>query len=335
MTPEDTTNFFKQIALWQAVVAGLIVAVVVALFGLLIKRKRQSPTSPPGPTIATGPKSTSQVAIGNKTTQDLKIDKSRHETKGISITVEPGATANINIFDYQDGVIQTQIPQVKNLYEKARAHLLKNEFGEAIAQFTSCLELEKDTEKQGALNTQIGNCYYELCSYLKAAEFYAAGLREARKANDAEGQASNLANIGNTYLLRPAGSGRTRGANVRKAVENYIKALEFFLKDEYPVQYAMTQNNLGNAYTDLPSETPQQRAENVRKAIQCYQAALQIYKKDEYPQDYCFTAANMGMILAPIDNKKSCYWLKKAYALRQFLPDQGKRIEDIMNEVCE
>ena len=384
MSYEHFTEFFKQIELWQGVVGGLIVAVVVALFAWLFKRKRQTKPSPTNPTITIGPESPLQRADGSHITQEMNIDRSQRQNKGISFTAEPGAVINVNIFDYQDGVSQTEIPQVKSLFDKARAHLAKKEFRKAIAQFSSCLKSEKDPEKKGALNTQIGNCYYELRFYLKAAEFYAAGLREARKANDAEGQASNLASIGNTYLLRPAGTGQARGANVLKAVENYVRALEFFLKDEYPVQYATTQNNLGAAYTDLPSATPEQRAENVRKAIECYQAALEIYKKDEYPvqyattqnnlgnaytnlpsatpeqrgenvrkaiecyqdaleirkkdeypQDYSFTAANLGMALAPIDKKTGCYWLKEAYSLRQFLPDQGKWVEDMINELCE
>ncbi|MEW6200609.1 MAG: tetratricopeptide repeat protein, partial [bacterium] len=65
-------------------------------------------------------------------------------------------------------------------------------------------------------------------------------------------------------------------------------------KDEYPVQYATTQNNLGTAYTYLPSATPEERAENVRKAIACYKAALEIYKKDEYPVDFAMTQNNLG-----------------------------------------
>ena len=433
MSYEHFIEFFKQIELWQAVVAGLIVVAVAAFFAWLFKRKSQTKTLPTNPPIITAPESTLQIADGSDTTQVINIDRSQRQIKGISFTAEPGATINVNIFDYQDGVSQTEIPQVKGLFDKARAHLAKNEFRKAIAQFSSCLKLEKDPEKKGALNTQIGNCYYELRLYLKAAQFYAAGLREARKANDAEGQASNLASIGNTYCLRPAGTGQARGANVLKAVENYVRALEFFpkdkypvqyattqhnlgtaytdlpsatpeqraenvtkaiqcyqaaleihkkdeypldyamtqnnlgnaykylpsatpeqhaenvtkaiqcyqaaleiyKKDEYPVQYATTQNNLGVAYTDLPSATPEQRAENVTKAIQCYQAALEIHKKDEYPQDYCFTAANLGMALASIDQKTAPYWLKEAYSLRQFLPDQGKRLEDIMNKVCE
>jgi tetratricopeptide (TPR) repeat protein len=254
----------------------------------------------------------------------------------------------------------------------------------AIDAFKSCLTLEKDHEKLGALHLQIGNCYYGLHRYIKAAEFYAFGLKESRKANDQQGQASNLVSIANTYLMRPASTGAARGDNVRRAIDNYEGVLKIFVKDEYPLQYAMTQNNLGNAYTALPAATPEQRAQNVRNAIECYKAALEIYKKDEYPidyamtqnnlgnaytdlpaatpeqraqnvrnaiegykaaleiykkdeypQDYCLTAANMGLILAEIEDRDASNWLKEAYVLRQFLPDQGKRLEDVMNRICD
>ena len=85
----------------------------------------------------------------------------------------------------------------------------------------------------------------------------------------------------------------------------------------------------------LPEEIPEEQAKNVTCAIACYEAALEIYRKDEYPQDYCYTAANLGIILADIDKSKACYWLKEAYSLRQFLPDQGKRLEELIDEVCE
>ena len=95
----------------------------------------------------------------------------------------------------------------------------------------------------------------------------------------------------------------------------------------------MTQNNLGSTYKYLPVATSDERAENVRAAIRCYEAALEIYKKDEYPQDYCQTAANMGLLLAETDKKKALWWLKEAYVLREYLEDQGKRLEDVMNNL--
>ena len=354
MSFEEVKKFFRDLELWKQVVAGVLIAIIIgfaAFFKWIFKGEGQPPPDAP-----------------------IKV---------VNITAEPGATINITVIDYQNGLNQTAIPEVKSLFEKGRAHYINKEFHEAIDKFKACLKLEKGHEKLGALNLQIANCYYELRSYLRAAEFYAAGLREARKANDVEGEASNLLNIANTYLLRPASNAQKRGRNVLKAVEHYGKALQIFLKDEYPVQYATTQNNLGTAYKALPAATPEQRAENVRKAVECYQAALEIYKKDEYPvqyattqnnlgtaykalpaatpqqraenvrkaiecyqaalefrrkdeypQDYCFTAANIGMILASINDTDACHWLREAYALREFLPDQGKRLEKLMEEVC-
>jgi tetratricopeptide (TPR) repeat protein len=336
MSFEQIKEFFKNLELWQKVAAGLIVAATVALIGLLwriIKRIGRGPDSSAIGSVSTVPHPPTQVATGDGITQNIVVDKSID--RGVHITVEPGAQAVINVMDYQDGISQSTIPNVKSLFEEARNHYIKRQFIKAIEKFKHCLDLEKDAEKRGALNLQIGNCYYDQQRYLKAAEYYGAGLIESRKANDKQGQATNLVSIANTYLLRPASSGSARGNNVRQAVNNYKNALQIFDKDEYPVQYATTQNNLGTAYTDLPAATPEQRAQNVRNAIDCYKAALEIRKKDEYPQDYCFTAANMGIILEDIDNKKACYWLKEAYSLRQFLPDQGKRIEDVMKRVCD
>ena len=355
---------------WQTAIFGAGVVVALAFIGALaaffkwiIKRKAQSEFLTVLRTTTKGDESPAQTAKDSNITQ----------------------TRNLKVINYVDGVPKSQIAEVKNNFEKGREYYNKHEYKNAIHQFTLCLEIEKDSEKRGALNLQIGNCYCELRRYIKASEFYAAGLREARKANDQQGQASNLASIANTYLQRPASTAHTRGKNVRQAVQNYERALRIFKKaeypgdcamtqnnlgnayidlpsathreraeniansiecykaaleirkkDEYPVRYATTQNNLGNAYKNLPSATPRQRAENVAYAIECYKAALEIRKKDEYPQYYCSTAANMGVILAEIDDKNNaCYWLKEAYSLRQYLPDQGKRLEDVMNRVCD
>jgi len=270
------------------------------------------------------------------------LDESQRKAGGqyiehLTVNVAEGGKFELILpaIDYQDGVAESLIPKVRKQFEVGRWHVEKGEFREAIGVFEACLGFEKDNEKRGAINIQLGNCYYELRRYIDAGRFYEGGLKEAQKAGDVEGKASALINIANTFMLRPAADGATRGNNVKEAVQCYNEALKFFTKDEYPVQYAMTQNNLGTAYTDLPSATSEERAKNVRSAIACYKAALEIRKKDEYPQDYCMTAANLGMVLVDIDKGKACYWLKEAYALREFLPDQGKRLEEIIEKVCE
>ena len=63
---------------------------------------------------------------------------------------------------------------------------------------------------------------------------------------------------------------KTHAANGRRAIASYEEALAVYRKDEYPVDYAMTQSNLGNALMYLPSATAQERAQNVRRAVACY-----------------------------------------------------------------
>jgi len=285
-------KFFKDITLWQGVAATVIGGVIL---WLCFKQKPEPPAIPNSVVNQMGPNSVSQTAVGDNVNQVLNIDKSRSPSGGIYIErIESGATVNINVVDYQDGVSKAEKGEVRKLFKEARAHYAKEEFREAIEGFARCLDLEEDSEKRGALNLQIGNCYYEQQKYLKAAEFYAAGLRESRKAKDLQGEASNLASIANTYMLRPASGKKVRGDNVRKAVEQYNESLKVFNKDEYPVDYAGVQNNLGNAYAALPLATSEERARNVRAAIECYRAAMEIYKKDEYPVDYAMTQNNLG-----------------------------------------
>jgi tetratricopeptide (TPR) repeat protein len=338
---DSVKNFFSNLELWQKVVAGLLVLLIAAGVRFLIMRIfKRKPQQPPS-LVTVKDKSSVQVVTGNGAKQEIGTDKSVHVTRGdkciVFERVEAGATVNIvNVIDYQDGVAQSTNAKVRSLFGEARALYSKGEFSKAIENLRECLNLEKDREKLGAINLQIGNCYYELGRFIKAAEFYGTALREARKANDKKGEASALSSVGNTYLCRPASDGLTRGDNVRQAVNNHQQALKIFQKDEYPVDYAMTQNNLGNVYMELPSTTAEDRVENIRKAIQYYKNALEIRKKDEYPHHYCITSANLGRTLISINEiKDGCYWLREAYSLKQFLPDQGKGFESIMKELCK
>ena len=343
MFGQKLVEFFKDWALWHKVIAGLILMIVAAGIALLkrhLKRKRQSEHPPGGVSKEAGYESVSQNVVGDEATQQLVIGGT-HQDKGIDINIAPQANVKITVADkvtvinYVDGLPQAENPQVRSQFEKAIDQYNKGKFSEAINSFVRCLELETEHKKRGALNLQIGNCYYEMSRYIKAAEFYATGLRESRKANDLQGEASSLISIANTYLNRPSSTIEARGENILKATGLYKKALEVFKKDEYPLDYAMTQNNLGNALTSLPAATTEERAKNVSDAIECYRAALEIRKKDEYPQYYCLTAANIGLLLASVDSPDSCYWLKEAYALREYLEDQGKRLEEMIDEVCK
>lgn len=56
-------------------------------------------------------------------------------------------------------------------------------------------------------------------------------------------------------------------------------------------------------------------------------------RKDQYPQYYCQTAANLGLALAETGDPKALHWLREAYALRQFLSDQGRGLEDLIKKL--
>ena len=261
-----------------------------------------------------------------------KIDKEDHQTKELNdLTIN---FTTINVYNFLDGLPESKDSKIKKLFNDGHNYFVKEQYALAIEKFKRILGHEKDPSGISAANIQIGHCYYNQKSYLKAAEYFGAGLHLAKQACDSEGIAASYGNIALTYLQRTSSDISVRSHNICKAVELLLKTLKYFSIDEYPVDYAMTQNNLGTAYTDLPSATSDERAENVRKAIKCYQAALEIYKKDEYSQGYCFAAANLGMILIEINDKRGCYFLKEAYSLCEYLPDQGKGLEEIIQENC-
>jgi tetratricopeptide (TPR) repeat protein len=242
-------------------------------------------------------KSETQVAPGNTIRQKINIDRPGRRIAGTPLVierVEQGATLNITIIDYQDGLTKSANPKVKNLFKEGQSHFMKREWTEALDRYKRCLDLEKDFGKLSALDILIGNCYFERNHCLKAAEYYAKGLRNARKAKDREGEGRAFLSIGNTYIGRPVNDRARRGGNIRRAIELYEMANRIFLKDEDPVDYAVIQNNLGVAYMDLPAATAEQRAQNVRQAVECYKAALEIRRKDEYPIDYAVTQNNLG-----------------------------------------
>ena len=89
-------------------------------------------------------------------------------------------------------------------------------------------------------------------------------------------------NFGNLINQFPLGR---RAWNLEIGIACYIAALEVYKRENYPEDWAMTQNNLGNAYGDRIAGV---RAGNIELAIARYTAALEIYKRDTPfpPEDY-------------------------------------------------
>jgi CHAT domain-containing protein len=88
------------------------------------------------------------------------------------------------------------------------------------------------------------------------------------------------------YLNRIRGD---RAENLENAIAGYEAALEIYTKEDFPIDWAMTQNNRANAYLN---RIRGDRAENLENAIAGYKAALEIYTKEDFPIDWAMTQNN-------------------------------------------
>ena len=82
-----------------------------------------------------------------------------------------------------------------------------------------------------------------------------------------------------------------RGANLAKAIACYEAALRVRTEQEFPQDWAATQNNLGNAWFNAPTGD---RGANLAKAIACYEVAQRVYTEQEFPRDWAATQNNLG-----------------------------------------
>ncbi len=82
-----------------------------------------------------------------------------------------------------------------------------------------------------------------------------------------------------------------RMLNIELAIAAYKLALEIYIREAFPQDWAATQNNLGAAYCErLRGE----RAENLEKAIATYELALQVRTRKAFPQDWAMSQNNLG-----------------------------------------
>ncbi len=121
-------------------------------------------------------------------------------------------------------------------------------------------------------------------------------------------QASARYSLGSELIEATLGA---RVANLRQAIACYEAALRIRTEDDFPQDWAMTQNNLGIAYTDLPSGD---RAANLRQAIACYEAALRIRTEADFPQDWAMTKNNLGIAYKDLPSGDRAANLRQAIA---------------------
>ncbi len=105
-------------------------------------------------------------------------------------------------------------------------------------------------------------------------------------------QAQNIArvfaNFSNLIQQFPLGN---RASNLDIAIIGYDLALNIFTDEDFPQEWAVTQNNLGNAYSNKITGN---RRQNIDAAIACYQMALEVYTREDFPQNWATTQYNLG-----------------------------------------
>ena len=102
---------------------------------------------------------------------------------------------------------------------------------------------------------------------------------------------SVLVDIVNFSVLIQQFSLGNKAENLEIAIKGYQVALAYFNREDYPEEWAGTQNNLGNALVDRITGDG---AENLDESIKCYELALEIYQHDTFPEDWAMTQNNLG-----------------------------------------
>lgn len=105
-------------------------------------------------------------------------------------------------------------------------------------------------------------------------------------------QAQRMAAVigGFSELMRQFSLG-SRTNNLEIAITGYEVIIAVFKRDDFPRQWAGTQNNLGLAYSKRILEEPVQ---NLEEAIRYYQQALQVFTCEKFPERWAETTSNLG-----------------------------------------
>ncbi len=143
---------------------------------------------------------------------------------------------------YADGIPQSKNLNLRGLFVDGVTHLEKYEYDKAIKAFTAALALQGVKPSEcSALLINIGNAEYKQNKWDEALGSYKKALSWAEKAQDEQGQAVALGNLGVVYQDK---------GEWDKAIEFYEKSLK--IKEKIGDEHGMAQtfNNLGLVYKD-------------------------------------------------------------------------------------
>ena len=111
---------------------------------------------------------------------------------------------------------------------------------------------------------------------------------QQREPETARSIAADIGNFSIRMWEFPLGD---RAINLEIAIAGYEICLTVFPPEEFPQEWATTQNNLGTAYSDRIAG---ERSENLERAIICYHDALKVLTPSALPVDWATTQNNLG-----------------------------------------
>jgi len=96
--------------------------------------------------------------------------------------------------------------------------------------------------------------------------------------------------IGTTYCYLAQGQ-KKMAWHLQHAISHFDTVLDYYTEENFPEQWAATQNNLGGAYALLPTGN---RSQNLQKAIIAFESSLRVRTEKDFPILWALTQNNLG-----------------------------------------
>jgi len=202
------------------------------------------------------------LRLFNKTQpNDPAMPATEKTSQSIDARLERIETRLGQFADYLDGLPDTKDKKKHVLFTRGREAQKAYQYTEAIKLFNEILSMETSGSERVALHGLIGNCFMNMSELKEAEGHYKEAEAEAKAADDTEGLAAAMGNLGIVY--------RQKG-ELDKAMEHHQQALKIDIEIGNRLGQANQLGNLGIVY--------QQKGE-LDKALEYYQQALEIFQQ--------------------------------------------------------
>jgi tetratricopeptide (TPR) repeat protein len=181
------------------------------------------------------------LRLFNKTQpNDPAMPATEKTSQSIDARLERIETRLGQFADYLDGLPDTKDKKKHVLFTRGREAQKAYQYTEAIKLFNEILSMETSGSERVALHGLIGNCFMNMSELKEAEGHYKEAEAEAKAADDTEGLAAAMGNLGIVY--------RQKG-ELDKAMEHHQQALKIDIEIGNRLGQANQLGNLGIVYT--------------------------------------------------------------------------------------